>query len=62
MSKNDPGNFFESYSVGQRLNHATPRTVTQGEGPDMTVALPTVDGPALLHVRGRATTRQIDFP
>jgi 2-methylfumaryl-CoA hydratase len=31
MSKTNPGNFFEDYSVGQRLEHATPRTVTLGD-------------------------------
>jgi len=31
MSKTDPGYFFEDFSVGQVLNHATPRTVTSGD-------------------------------
>ena len=31
MSKTDPGNFFEDYHLGQRLVHATPRTVTAGD-------------------------------
>jgi 2-methylfumaryl-CoA hydratase len=31
MSKTDPGNFFEDYHPGQRLIHATPRTVTLGD-------------------------------
>lgn len=31
MSKANPGNFFEDYSVGQVLDHATPRTVTEGD-------------------------------
>jgi 2-methylfumaryl-CoA hydratase len=31
MSKTDPGNFFEDYHLGQRLTHATPRTVTLGD-------------------------------
>ena len=31
MSKTNPGNFFEDYHVGQRLTHATPRTVTLGD-------------------------------
>ena len=31
MSKTNPGNFFEDYHVGQRLAHATPRTVTEGD-------------------------------
>ena len=31
MSKAAPGNFFEDFSLGQRLAHATPRTVTGGD-------------------------------
>jgi len=31
MSKARTGNFFEDFSVGQRLRHATPRTVTSGD-------------------------------
>ena len=31
MSKTNPGNFFEDYDAGQRLAHATPRTVTVGD-------------------------------
>ncbi len=30
-SKANPGNFFEDFRVGQRLRHATPRTVTEGD-------------------------------
>lgn len=30
-SKTDPGNFFEDFKLGQRLVHATPRTVTAGD-------------------------------
>ncbi len=30
-SKTQPGNFFEDFSVGQEIVHATPRTVTEGE-------------------------------
>lgn len=30
-AKTNPGNFFEDFSVGQELIHATPRTVTEGE-------------------------------
>lgn len=30
-SKTDPGKFFEDYTVGQILKHATPRTVTEGD-------------------------------
>ncbi len=29
--KTSPGNFFEDFTVGQILNHATPRTVTDGD-------------------------------
>lgn len=31
MSKTNPGHFFEDFSVGQVLAHATPRTVTEGD-------------------------------
>ena len=30
-SKTRPGNFFEDFAVGQKIVHATPRTVTEGE-------------------------------
>ena len=30
-SKTSPGNFFEDFAVGRILNHATPRTVTDGD-------------------------------
>lgn len=30
-SKTNPGNYFEDFSFGQILNHATPRTVTVGD-------------------------------
>jgi len=29
--KTKPGNFFEDFSVGRRIAHATPRTVTEGD-------------------------------
>ena len=29
--KTDPGNFFEDFRVGQVIEHATPRTVTEGD-------------------------------
>jgi len=31
MSKTNPGNFFEDFTLGQVLEHATPRTVTEGD-------------------------------
>ncbi len=31
MSKTNPGNFFEDFSIGQVIRHATPRTVTDGD-------------------------------
>jgi 2-methylfumaryl-CoA hydratase len=31
MSKTDPGNYFEDFRLGQTLDHATPRTVTEGD-------------------------------
>ena len=31
MSKTNPGNYFEDFSIGQIIRHATPRTVTAGD-------------------------------
>lgn len=31
VSKTDPGNFFEDFTVGQVIEHATPRTITEGD-------------------------------
>ncbi|MBO0842393.1 MAG: MaoC family dehydratase [Nocardioides sp.] len=31
MSKTNPGNFFEDFTIGQVIEHATPRTVTEGD-------------------------------
>ncbi|MGU3495368.1 MaoC family dehydratase [Xanthobacteraceae bacterium A53D] len=31
MSKTNPGNFFEDFSLGQMIRHATPRTITTGD-------------------------------
>jgi len=31
MAKTNPGNFFEDYTLGQRIAHAVPRTVSGGE-------------------------------
>jgi len=31
MAKNNPGNFFEDFHLGQVIAHATPRTVTTGD-------------------------------
>jgi 2-methylfumaryl-CoA hydratase len=31
MAKNNPGNFFEDFRLGQVIAHATPRTVTAGD-------------------------------
>lgn len=31
MTKTDPGNYFEDFSLGQALRHATPRTLGEGE-------------------------------
>jgi len=30
-TKTNPGNFFEDFRMGQRIVHATPRTVTEGD-------------------------------
>lgn len=31
MSKTNPGRFFEDYTVGETIHHATPRTLTDGD-------------------------------
>ncbi|WP_282605030.1 MaoC family dehydratase [Pelagibius sp. Alg239-R121] len=31
MSKTNPGNYFEDFALGQKLPHATPRTVSEGD-------------------------------
>src|SRR3954447_4338531 len=31
MTKTNPGNFFEDFTVGQVIQHATPRTITEGD-------------------------------
>ncbi|GAA1972620.1 MaoC family dehydratase [Nocardioides panacihumi] len=31
MTKTNPGNYFEDFAVGQVIEHATPRTVTEGD-------------------------------
>jgi len=31
MAKTDPGNFFEDFTLGRVIEHATPRTVTDGD-------------------------------
>jgi 2-methylfumaryl-CoA hydratase len=31
MAKNNPGNFFEDFRLGQVITHATPRTITVGD-------------------------------
>ncbi len=41
MSKTNPGNFFEDFSVGETLVHATPRTVTEGDRALYTALYPT---------------------
>ena len=30
-TKTVPGNYFEDFSIGQQIRHATPRTVTEGD-------------------------------
>ena len=29
--KTNPGNYFEDFTMGQRIVHATPRTITDGD-------------------------------
>ncbi len=31
MTKTNPGNFFEDFSLRQKITHATPRTITEGD-------------------------------
>ncbi len=41
MSKTNPGRFFESYRLGEKIVHATPRTVTDGDRALYTALYPT---------------------
>lgn len=41
VTKTNPGNFFEDFTLGQRIEHATPRTVTEGERAFYTALYPT---------------------
>ncbi|MEO1495010.1 MAG: MaoC family dehydratase [Pseudomonadota bacterium] len=41
MTKTNSGNFFEDFSPGQRIKHATPRTVTDGDRALYTALYPT---------------------
>jgi 2-methylfumaryl-CoA hydratase len=41
VPKTDPGHFFEDFSVGQVIDHATPRTVTEGDRALYTALYPT---------------------
>ena len=40
-TKTNPGNFFEDFSLGQIIHHATPRTVTEGDVSLYTALYPT---------------------
>ncbi len=40
-TKTNPGNFFEDFTLGQRIEHATPRTVTDGDRALYTALYPT---------------------
>ena len=31
QTKSNPGNYFEDFSIGMELVHATPQTVTEGD-------------------------------
>jgi 2-methylfumaryl-CoA hydratase len=31
MNKTEPGNFFEDFTLGQKIDHATPRTLSEGD-------------------------------
>ena len=41
VTKTNPGNFFEDFSLGQIIHHATPRTVTEGDVSLYTALYPT---------------------
>ncbi len=41
MSKTDPGRFLEDFRLGERIRHATPRTVTEGDRALVTALYPT---------------------
>ncbi len=41
MTKTNPGNFFEDFTLGQMIEHATPRTVTSGDRALYTALYPT---------------------
>lgn len=41
MSKTNPGRFFEDYTIGEVIPHATPRTITNGEVALYTALYPT---------------------
>ncbi|MEO1601033.1 MAG: MaoC family dehydratase [Pseudomonadota bacterium] len=41
MSKTNPGRFFEDFTVGETIRHATPRTVTAGDRALYTALYPT---------------------
>ena len=41
MSKTNPGNFFEDFQLGQVIEHATPRTITDGDRALYTALYPT---------------------
>lgn len=58
MTKTNPGNFFEDFSIGQVIRHATPRTVTHGD-----VALYTaLYGPRFAVQSSDAFSRAIGYP
>jgi 2-methylfumaryl-CoA hydratase len=53
VSKTNPGNFFEDFTVGQVIEHATPRTVTEGDRALYGCALPDpLRGPVVGCLRG----------
>jgi len=41
MTKTNPGNFFEDFRLGQVIEHATPRTITEGDRALYTALSPT---------------------
>lgn len=58
MNKTNPGNFFENFRIGQKLVHATPRTITSGDAALYTALY----GPRFAVQSADAFARSIGYP
>ncbi len=58
MSKTNPGNFFEDFSLGQNIHHATPHTVTGGD----TTVYEAIHGTRFVVQQSEAFARAIGYP